>query len=95
MRSSVGGQAAGRDHVNLRNARFREDQGPLDPECGCYTCRTFTRAYLHHLVKAGEMLAMQLLAIHNIAFMNRLMTTIREAIRADRYEQTMRNWISS
>ncbi len=95
MRSSVGGQAAGRDHVNLRNARFREDQGPLDPECGCYTCHTFTRAYLHHLVKAGEILAMQLLAIHNIAFMNRLMAAIREAIRADRYAEAMRGWISS
>ena len=94
MRPDVGGQIPDRDYINLRNTRFREDRGPLDPECDCYSCRTFTRSYLHHLVKAREILAMQLLTIHNIAFMNRLMRTVREAIRADRFPVTMREWVS-
>ena len=84
---------AGRDHINLRNARFREDRGPLDPECGCYTCARFTRAYLHHLLKAGEILAMQLITIHNIAFMNRLMTAVRDAIRADDFAAQRQHWL--
>ncbi len=94
MRPEVGGQTPDRDHINIRNARFREDRGALDPECGCYTCSTFTRSYLHHLVKAGEILAMQLLAIHNIAFMNRVMGTVRQAIRTDRFTETMHEWVS-
>ena len=94
MRPHVGGQKPDRDHINLRNARFREDLGSLDPECDCYTCRTFTRSYLHHMVKASEILAMQLLAIHNIAFINRVMRTVREAIRTDRFAETMREWVS-
>ncbi|MHA1565887.1 MAG: tRNA guanosine(34) transglycosylase Tgt [Alphaproteobacteria bacterium] len=84
---------ANRDHINLRNARFREDQGPLDPECGCYSCTKFPRAYLHHLLKAGEILAMQLLTIHNIAFMNRLMSAVRAAIRADDFAGQQQHWL--
>lgn len=95
IRQAVGGQPDGRDHLNMRNARFRDDHGPLDPECNCYTCSNFTRAYLHHLVKAGEMLGMQLLAIHNIAFMNRVMAAVRDAIRTDQYEARMSEWVSS
>jgi queuine tRNA-ribosyltransferase len=68
---------------NLRNARFGSDQTPLDPQCTCYTCSTgFSRAYLNHLFKAGEHLGPQLLSIHNIAQMNRLMRQIR-AVLAD------------
>ena len=95
IRQAVGGQPADRDHLNMRNAQFREDEGPLDPECACYTCRTFTRSYIHHLVKAGEILAMQLLTIHNIAFMNRVMTAVRDAIRSDSYAERMVEWVSS
>ncbi len=93
IRPGLGEAAQGRDHLNLRNARFREDSAPVDPECGCYTCRTFARAYMHHLLKAGEMLAAQLLAVHNIAFMNRMLTDIRAAIRDDRYTDAMRSWL--
>lgn len=93
IRPGLGETPEGRDHLNLRNARFREDRGPVDPECGCYTCGGFARAYLHHLLKAGEGLVGQLLAIHNIAFMNRMFTAIRAAIREDRYGAAMRAWL--
>ncbi|MSO70699.1 MAG: tRNA guanosine(34) transglycosylase Tgt [Alphaproteobacteria bacterium] len=84
----------GRDSLNLRNARFRDDRAPLDPECACYTCTTFSRAYLHHLLKADEMLGPQLLSLHNIAFMNRMLGEVRDAIRTDRYADAMRRWVS-
>ncbi len=70
-----------KESINLRNARFKEDTQPLDPSCQCYTCRTFTRAYVHHLITSGEPLGYTLLAIHNIRFMNDVMTTIRTAIK--------------
>jgi queuine tRNA-ribosyltransferase len=87
--------ADARDYVNLKNARFRDDDGPLDPECQCYACRTFSRSYLHHLVKAGEMTAIQYLAIHNVAFMNRLMADVRTAIRADDYAAARARWFAA
>lgn len=84
-----------RDYVNLKNARFRDDDVPLDPECQCYTCRTFSRSYLHHLIKAGEITATQYLAIHNVAFMNRLMDHVRAAIRADDYAAARARWFAA
>lgn len=84
-----------RDYVNLKNARFRDDDGPLDPECQCYTCRNFSRSYLHHLIKAGEITATQYLAIHNVAFMNRLMADVRAAIRADDYAAARTRWFAA
>ena len=88
------GAAAGRDHVNLSNARFRDDTGPLDPDCDCYTCGRFSRGYIHHLIKAGEINGMQLLTLHNIAYMNRLMAAVRAAIRGDCYEAAMADWLA-
>ncbi|MES2494315.1 MAG: tRNA guanosine(34) transglycosylase Tgt [Pseudomonadota bacterium] len=69
--------------VNLRNARHADDTGPLDPRCGCYTCTRYTRAYLHHLQKCGEILGAMLLTEHNIAFYQDLMEHMRAAITAD------------
>ncbi|MFA9200826.1 MAG: tRNA guanosine(34) transglycosylase Tgt [Cypionkella sp.] len=66
--------------VNLRNARHAEDAGPLDPRCACAVCTTYTRAYLHHLTKAGEMLGAMLLTEHNLAFYQALMAAMRAAI---------------
>ena len=66
--------------LNLRNARHADDPTPLDPECGCPACRGFSRAYLHHLVKAGEILAAMLLTTHNLTYYADLMTAMREAI---------------
>lgn len=73
--------------LNLRNARFAEDQEPLDPRCTCPTCATYTRAYLHHLVKAGEILGAMLMTEHNIAFYQQLMAAMREAIAAQRFAE--------
>jgi queuine tRNA-ribosyltransferase len=66
--------------LNLRNARHAEDAAPLDPECRCPACTGFSRAYLHHLVKAGEILASMLLTAHNLTYYADLMTQMREAI---------------
>lgn len=66
--------------LNIRNARFAEDQGPLDPRCSCPVCTGWSRAYLHHLVKAGEMLGAMLMTQHNIYFYQDMMQTIRDAV---------------
>ena len=79
---------------NLRNARFAEDTDPLDPECGCPACSEFTRAYVHHLLKAGEIFGIQLLTMHNMAFMTRLMATIRSALLADRFDEARKAWFA-
>ncbi|MCP5384996.1 MAG: tRNA guanosine(34) transglycosylase Tgt [Sphingomonadaceae bacterium] len=68
--------------LNLRNARFAEDQEPLDSRCKCPTCGTYTRAYLHHLVKSGEILGAMLMTEHNIGFYQQLMQAMRDAIGA-------------
>ena len=69
-----------RGRLNMRNARHADDFSPVDPACSCYTCRTFSRAYLRHLFKAGEILALQLATIHNIAYYLSLLRAAREAI---------------
>ncbi len=70
--------------LNLRNARFADDAGPLDPACACPTCTRHSRAYLHHLFKATEMLGPMLLTWHNLAYYQRLMHDLRAAIVAGR-----------
>lgn len=69
-----------RGKVVVRNAAYKEDFTPLDDECDCYCCRNYSKAYLRHLVNAGEMLAAMLLSLHNITFLNRLMRGLRRAI---------------
>jgi len=71
--------------LNLRNARHAEDQGPLDERCHCPTCKTYSRAYLHHLIKAGEILGAVLLTEHNIGFYQQLMQAMRDAIAQARF----------
>ena len=66
--------------VKIRNAKYRNDTSPLDSECDCYTCQNFTRGYLHHLEKCGEMLGAQLNTIHNLRHYQRLMQGLRDAI---------------
>jgi queuine tRNA-ribosyltransferase len=68
--------------MNMRNAQYAEDQRPVQADCTCYTCRTFSRAYLRHLYKAGEISALRLGTIHNVHFMLELMRQIRAAIEA-------------
>jgi len=72
--------------LRLRNAAHKRDSAPLESDCPCYTCRHFSRAYLHHLFAADEMLGPTLLSIHNLSFYLRLMTEARQAILAGRFE---------
>ena len=72
---------------NLGNAKYTLDETPLDPECDCPVCRNFSRAYIHHLLKAGEMLAMRLTVMHNLYFYNHLMVKIRNALDEGRFEE--------
>lgn len=69
----------------VKNKEFERDFTPLDSECDCYTCTNYTRAYLRHLIKAGEILGMRLLSIHNIRFLIKLTENIRKAIQEDRF----------
>jgi len=68
--------------INIRNARHRDDLGPLDPECGCYTCQNYSRSYLRHLEKCGEMLGPRLGTIHNLHYYQQLMAGLRASISA-------------
>jgi queuine tRNA-ribosyltransferase len=82
-RSGRTGQAFTADGpLNLRNARFAEDQEPVEPGCPCPACTEFSRAYVHHLVKTGEILGAMLMTQHNLWFYQRLMQALREAIDA-------------
>jgi len=72
--------------LNIKNAQFAEDDGPVDPACGCYTCRRFSRAYLRHLFMAGEMTGGTLNTLHNLSFYLDTMRRIREAIAFGRFE---------
>lgn len=67
----------------VRNAKYAEDFTPLDPDCDCYACRNFTRGYIRHLFKAGEILALRLNSIHNIYFLTHMMSEMRQAIEND------------
>jgi queuine tRNA-ribosyltransferase len=73
--------------LRLRNARFKRDSGPIESGCSCYTCRQFSRAYIHHLFLAGEMLGPTLLSLHNVAYYCRMLTEVRQAIRERRFAE--------
>lgn len=69
----------------MKNKKYERDFTPLDPECDCECCKHYTKAYLHHLFKANEILGYRLLSIHNINFLLRLTENIRKAIKEDRF----------
>ena len=71
--------------LNIKNQKFERDFGPLDPACNCYTCRNYSRAYIRHTFKAGEMMAAMLLSNHNLQFLLDLMADMRKAIEEDRF----------
>ncbi|MEA2080667.1 MAG: tRNA guanosine(34) transglycosylase Tgt [Pseudomonadota bacterium] len=73
--------------IRLRNARFRDDTGPLDAQCDCYTCRNYSRAYLSHLDKCNEILGAHLNTVHNLRYYQRLMADLRKALEDDRMER--------
>jgi queuine tRNA-ribosyltransferase len=78
--------------VRIRNSRYRQDTQPLDAHCDCYTCRYYTRAYLHHLDKCGEILAARLGTLHNLHYYQTLMRQLRGAIEADTLDEYIRNF---
>ena len=90
----VTGDADNTGVVRIRNSQYRTDTGPLDPECDCYTCQNFSRAYLYHLNKCKEMLGAQLATIHNLRYYQRLMAGIRDAIEADNFDEFVSEFYS-
>lgn len=87
-----------RGRINIKNARHREADIPLDPACSCYTCRTFSRAYLHHLFRAGEILALTLNSLHNLSYTVGLTRAARQALLENRFpdfaRRTREHWTS-
>ncbi len=81
--------------LNLGNAAMRADSGPLDPTCQCSTCQTYSRAYIHHLFRANEILGIRLVSLHNVAFLVNLMRQVRESIREGRFQQFYADWLGS
>lgn len=80
------------EHINIRNQKYKLDSRPIDDSCDCKVCKNFSRGYIHHLFKAKEMLGMQLLTIHNVFFMNRLLKAIRESIRSGTLSIERKKW---
>ncbi|MGH2502843.1 MAG: tRNA-guanine transglycosylase, partial [Ktedonobacterales bacterium] len=89
----TGGLYTAQGRLNVRGARYRDEQGPVDPTCGCWTCRTFSAGYLHHLIRAeedesrGELLYYRLASIHNLRFLIRLVEGARAAIIAGAFAE--------
>ena len=88
-------EGQGGEHISLKNALYRQDDRPIDETCGCLTCQRFSRAYLHHLLRAKEMLALQALTLHNVYFMNDLLGAIRKAIVSGTLDVERKKWTSS
>jgi queuine tRNA-ribosyltransferase len=80
--------------INLKNARYRRDFGPLDPECSCEACIGYSRAYISHLVRENEMLGHRLVTLHNVQFVGELCRRARVAIGEGHYAEFMDGWIS-
>jgi queuine tRNA-ribosyltransferase len=81
--------------LNIENTRFATDPGPLDPNCGCYACRNYSRAYLSHLFRAKEILGARLATLHNLQFYLDLINRASLALREDRYPEFKRNFLES
>jgi queuine tRNA-ribosyltransferase len=80
--------------INIKSKIFEEDAGPLDPACGCMVCKNYSRAYLRHLYRSGEILASQLNTYHNLHYYLDLMRRVREAIRNDGFDEFRRQFKS-
>lgn len=80
--------------LRITKSDYRFDFRPIEENCGCFTCRNYTRAYLHHLFKAKELLAPRLATIHNLTFMYKFMKNLRDAIRNDRYSDFKEEFLS-
>ena len=73
--------------ININNNKYEYDMSPIDDNCGCPTCKRYSKAYIRHLLKAGEMLSQRLLVLHNLWFYNNLMTEIRNALDEGRFAE--------
>jgi queuine tRNA-ribosyltransferase len=80
-------------YVNLLNQKFKQDENPIDTDCGCHACRNFSRGYIRHLLKVEEMLGMRLCVIHNLYFYNELMQKIRDAIESGEFESFRKKYL--
>jgi len=78
--------------IRLRNEKYRKDDGPLDPQCDCYSCRNFSRGYLRHLFLVNEMVGPILVSLHNLAFYQWLLAEARLAIAESRFDQWSKTW---
>ena len=78
----------------VRNGAYSEDFRPLDEECDCYTCKNYTRAYIRHLIWAGEILGFRLCTLHNLNFLLKLVSNIRKAVLTDRFSQYKQEFIA-
>jgi queuine tRNA-ribosyltransferase len=76
--------------MNLKNEAYKRDDRPIDPDCACPTCRNYSRAYIRHLFKAEEILALRLSVLHNLYFYNELMAQIRKALAEERFGEFYR-----
>ncbi len=89
----VGTKQIKKFEIDITKKTYAEDIKPIDPTCGCYTCRHFSRGYVHHLFRVRELLAYRLATMHNIHFVNTLVGEIREAISKDRFLDLARRWV--
>jgi len=78
--------------VNIKAARYEKDFSPLDPHCGCYVCRRFSRAYLRHLYRMGEISSMIYNSYHNLYFMKHFMDEVRDGINNERFIEVYNKW---
>jgi queuine tRNA-ribosyltransferase len=88
-----GGKVGNKFTLNISRAEFKEDPSPIDPDCQCYTCQNFSRAYLRHLLASGELLYHRLATIHNVYFMVNLTKKIREAIIDGQFKKLKETWL--
>lgn len=86
-------KGAPKERLNIRNAKYVNDPDPVDSTCGCMACKNHSRAYIHHLFRVGELLGMQLLSIHNVATMTRLMRDVRKGIATGTLDQIKKEWV--
>jgi len=90
---AAGGSKENKFRINIKSAKFKEDCQPIDPNCTCPTCRTYSRAYLRHLYVTRELSYFRLATLHNLHFMLRFMEEIRESLRAGSFQQLKKKWL--
>jgi len=81
--------------IKIKNAKYKDDLMPIDPDCDCYTCQNFSRSYLHHLFKIGEMLGSRLNTLHNLFFYKKIMLEATDAIKNNNYLAFQKNFFKT